>query len=343
MEKTNLGERVAVITGGSSGIGFTLAQRLVEAYPSIRLCLACRNKNKALKAAQSLKHLGGSAEIQIVILDTSCIKSVYSAALELKNKYSHIDLLYLNAGIMVVEGVDWNYVLTSFFSRRVVHMLSTGEGALKLSDWVTDDGLQAVFQTNLFGHYVLVKELGSILGTSLNKYSLSQIIWTSSTAAQEFHFFEDDIQHKKGKNPYASSKYAADVVSVGLNSRMNKQGIYSHSICPGLVQSNMTYGILPNWFWTLILPLIFFMRIFVPSLTTSTFNGSESLLWLSSQDPRTLEPQTKYRSLVNVRGKPYISSEKMKIDPDQAENLLLKLDKLQNSLKPDVKTSVDSF
>ena len=33
----------------------------------------------------------------------------------------------------------------------------------------------------------------------------------------------------------------------------------------------------------------------------------------------------------------------MKIDPDQAENLLLKLDKLQNSLKPDVKTSVDSF
>ena len=35
-------------------------------------------------------------------------------------------------------------------------MLSTGEGALKLSDWVTDDGLQAVFQTNLFGHYVLV-------------------------------------------------------------------------------------------------------------------------------------------------------------------------------------------
>ncbi|RUS72031.1 hypothetical protein EGW08_020215, partial [Elysia chlorotica] len=140
------------------------------------------------------------------------------------------------------------------------------------------------------------------------------------------------------KNPYSSSKYATDVVSVGLNSRLNKQGVYSHSVCPGLVESNMTYGILPNWFWKLVLPFIFLMRLFVPSLTTSTFNGSESLLWLSSQDPRTLDSQIKFRSLVNVCGKPYVSNEKMKIDPDRAEDLLLELDKLQNSLDTHVKT-----
>ncbi|RUS76426.1 hypothetical protein EGW08_015817, partial [Elysia chlorotica] len=198
MKKVGVGERVAVITGGNSGIGLTLAQRLVETYPNIRLCLACRNQERAFKAAESLKQLSSSADIQIVILDTSCMESVYSAAQEIKKMYSHIDLLYLNAGIMVVEGVDWNYVVTSLFSRRVFNMLATGEGALKHRDWVTDDGLQAVFQTNLFGHYVLVKELDSILGTSSNQDNSSQIIWTSSNAAQECHFIEDDFQHKTG-------------------------------------------------------------------------------------------------------------------------------------------------
>ncbi|GFR90402.1 3-keto-steroid reductase-like [Elysia marginata] len=297
MTKNNLGERVAVITGGNSGIGFTLAQRLVQTYPNIRLCLACRNQDRASMAAKSLKQLSSSAEIQIVILDTSCMKSVYSAALEIKNRYTHIDLLYLNAGMMVVTGVDWNYVITSFFSSRVFHMLTTGEGALKHRDWETSDGLQAVFQTNLFGHYVLIKELEPVLGSSSNGFSSSQIIWTSSSAAQDYQFSDDDIQHKNGKNPYSSSKYATDIVSVGLNSRMNKQ-----------------------------------MRLFVPSLTTSTLNGSEALFWLSNQDPRTLDSQTKYRSLVNVFGKAYVSNEKMKIDPDYAENLLVQLDKLQADL-----------
>lgn len=332
MEKRILEERVVVITGGNSGIGFTLAQRLVQMYPSIKLCLACRNKDRASIAAQSLKQLSSSADIQTIILDTSCMKSVYSAAAEIKKRYTHIDLLYLNAGMMAVTGVDWNYVITSFFSSRVFHMLTTGEGALKHQDWKTNDGLQAVFQTNLFGHYVLIKELEPVLGISSNSISLSQIVWTSSSAAQKYQFSEKDIQHTNGKNPYSSSKYATDVVSVGLNARMNKQGVFSHSVCPGLVESNMTYGILPNWFWKLILPLILLMRLFVPSLTTSTMNGSEALVWLSYQDPRTLDPQKKYRSLVNVFGEAYVSDEKMKINPDYAENLLLQLDKLQDQV-----------
>ena len=43
-----------------------------------------------------------------------------------------------------------------------------------------------------------IKELDPILGASLNGHSASQIIWTSSSAAQECQFNEDDIQHKKG-------------------------------------------------------------------------------------------------------------------------------------------------
>jgi 17beta-estradiol 17-dehydrogenase/3beta-hydroxysteroid 3-dehydrogenase len=36
-------------------------------------------------------------------------------------------------------------------------MFTTGEGLLLQSDSITNEGLQQVFATNLFGHYVLVR------------------------------------------------------------------------------------------------------------------------------------------------------------------------------------------
>lgn len=40
--------------------------------------------------------------------------------------------------------------------RKILHMFSTGEGLLLQRDSLTTEGLQQVFATNLFGHYVLV-------------------------------------------------------------------------------------------------------------------------------------------------------------------------------------------
>ena len=34
------------------------------------------------------------------------------------------------------------------------------------------------------------------------------------------------------------------------------QGLFSSVICPGLVMTNLTYGILPSFFWTLIMPFM---------------------------------------------------------------------------------------
>ena len=34
------------------------------------------------------------------------------------------------------------------------------------------------------------------------------------------------------------------------------QGVYSHTTCPGLVMTNLTNGILPAWFWKLVLPFL---------------------------------------------------------------------------------------
>lgn len=34
------------------------------------------------------------------------------------------------------------------------------------------------------------------------------------------------------------------------------QGLFSSVICPGLVMTNLTYGILPSFFWTIIMPIM---------------------------------------------------------------------------------------
>lgn len=51
----------------------------------------------------------------------------------------------------------------------------------------------------------------------------SQLIWTSSSNAHPSAFSVDDIQHRRGTQPYSSSKYACDLLSLALNTHYNKQ------------------------------------------------------------------------------------------------------------------------
>jgi len=47
--------------------------------------------------------------------------------------------------------------LLSLASRKVLHMLTTAEGIMTQTDRLNGDGLQEVFATNLFGHFILVR------------------------------------------------------------------------------------------------------------------------------------------------------------------------------------------
>ena len=86
-------------------------------------------------------------------------------------------------------------ILTFILFRNIVHMFTTGEGVLKQVDGVTTDGLQQIFATNLFGHFVLVKEIEELFG---KHGSQTQVIWTSSSNAKKDSFSFQDIQHAKG-------------------------------------------------------------------------------------------------------------------------------------------------
>lgn len=65
-----------------------------------------------------------------------------------------------------------------------------------------------------------VRELAPLLGRG---DSPSRLIWTSSRSARRANFSLEDFQHSRGREPYSSSKYALDLLSVALNRNFNQR------------------------------------------------------------------------------------------------------------------------
>ncbi|XP_077440504.1 3-keto-steroid reductase/17-beta-hydroxysteroid dehydrogenase 7-like isoform X1 [Vanacampus margaritifer] len=324
-----------LVTGANSGIGLALCERLLSSRDAegLHLCLACRNMRRAQAARSALLAARPAAQVTLVQLDTSSISSVLSAARELQLGFTRLDYVYLNAGIMPNSQFDLKAFFKGLFSSSIITMFATGEGILTQKDGVTPDGLQEVFATNLFGHFLLIRELEPLL---CQDGRASRLIWTSSSNARRLAFSLEDVQHRRGREPYSSSKYASDLLSLAINTRYNKQGLYSSVICPGFVMTNLTYGILPSlpaFLWTLLLPLLWLIRVFTNTFTLTPYNGAEALIWLFNQKPERLDPQAKYHSLTSGLGHSYTQPRQMDVNLDTSEALYDKLLKLEREVR----------
>lgn len=330
--------KVVLVTGANSGIGLALCERLLtQDTEGLQLCLACRNMRRAQAARSALLASHPTARVALLQMDTSSITSVLNAAQEIKLRYNRLDYLYLNAGIMPNPQFDVQAFFKGLFSSKIISMFATGEGILTQKDNITPDGLQEVFATNLFGHFLLIRELEPVL---CHAGQTSQLIWTSSSNAHRSAFNLEDIQHQRGVQPYSSSKYASDLLSLALNTHYNKQGLYSSVICPGFVMTNLTFGILPSFpafLWTLLLPVFWLIRIFTNTFTLNPYNGSEALFWLFQQKPESLDPRAKYHSLTSGLGNNYTQPRKMDIDLETSEALLEKLMHLESEIRKKLK------
>ncbi|XP_021496293.1 3-keto-steroid reductase/17-beta-hydroxysteroid dehydrogenase 7 isoform X6 [Meriones unguiculatus] len=328
--------KVVLVTGASSGIGLALCNRLLAEDDGLHLCLACRNLSKAAAAREALLASHPAAEVSLVQMDVCSLLSVVRGAREVKQRFQRLDYLYLNAGIMPNPQLNIKAFFLGIFSRNMIHMFSTAEGLLTQDDKVTADGLQEVFETNLFGHFILIRELEPLL---CHTDRPSQLIWTSSRNAKRSNFSLDDIQHSKGQEPYSSSKYATDLLNVALNRNFNQKGLYSSVLCPGVVMTNLTYGILPPFLWTLLLPVLWLLRFLANAFTLTPYNGAEAMVWLFHQKPESLDPLTKYLSATTGFGTNYVTGVKMDVDEDTAEKLYQTLLELEKHVKLTIETS----
>ncbi|XP_053435173.1 3-keto-steroid reductase/17-beta-hydroxysteroid dehydrogenase 7-like [Nycticebus coucang] len=191
---------VVLITRVSSGIGLALCKQLLVENDEIRLCLVCRNVNKAEGVRATLLASHPTAEVTIVQVDVSNLQSVFRASKELKQRFQRLDFVYLKAEIMPNPQLNIRALFSGLFSRKVIHMFSTAEELLTQDNNITADGFQEAFETNVFGHFILIWELEPLLCHSDHP---SWLIWTSSCNARKSNFGLRTSSTAKAKNPIA--------------------------------------------------------------------------------------------------------------------------------------------
>ncbi len=94
-------DKVIIITGAASGLGYATAEELVK--KGAKIVLVDYNKDALVKAESSLKKIVSDADLLSVKADVSKPEQVKNYVDETVKKYGRIDGLYNNAGI---EGVQ---------------------------------------------------------------------------------------------------------------------------------------------------------------------------------------------------------------------------------------------
>jgi NAD(P)-dependent dehydrogenase (short-subunit alcohol dehydrogenase family) len=91
--------RVAIVTGATSGTGFETAKTL--AGKGATVVLACRNHLKATEAVRRIQEAYPGAQVEVQMLDLGSLRSVRVAAAAIRERFSRLDLLINNAGLMI--------------------------------------------------------------------------------------------------------------------------------------------------------------------------------------------------------------------------------------------------
>ncbi|KIJ23667.1 hypothetical protein M422DRAFT_39502 [Sphaerobolus stellatus SS14] len=219
--------KVAIVTGGAVGIGYHTALALLQ--KNAKVYIATRSETKANEAIRKLLEETGR-EATFVHLDLADLASVRRAAREFTNKEEKLDILFNNAGVMLVP-----------------------------LDQLTAQGYD--LRTNVLGHYYYTSLLKPLLKTSTQlNGEKARVVFTSSSAFEyapgdgiEFDVLKDgparDAKIKEygissipgrgaGWIIYGISKFA-NVLTSNIFQHFYADELSSYSVNPGIIRSEL--------------------------------------------------------------------------------------------------------
>lgn len=95
--------KVAIVTGGTRGIGFATVKKFLD--NNAQVVLFGSRKESVDKAINELKEINENYEVMGLYPNISDAKEIEEAFNEVKNKYGKIDILVNNAGISAMESI----------------------------------------------------------------------------------------------------------------------------------------------------------------------------------------------------------------------------------------------
>jgi len=177
--------RTAVVTGASDGVGVEIAHGLACAGADV--VLPVRNRAKGERVIAGIRESQPEARLTLRELDLARLDSVAALADALVSERVPIDLLVLNAGIVLLGDPERH---------------------------LTADGFELHFQTNFLGHFALTTALLPLLRERSARASEARVVVQCSLAAGVSQLDWDDLQSSRRYSPLRA--YGASKIALGL-------------------------------------------------------------------------------------------------------------------------------
>ena len=202
--------KVALITGGNSGIGLGMARAMAEAGANVALWGTNAAKNAAAKS--ELEKIG--RQVTALVCDVGDEAAVAQAFAETVKQLGRIDGCFANAGVSGRGGA------TSF-------------AEMTSEEWhrVTRINLDGAFYTFRAAAKHMVERAAS------GDKSGGVLVGTASLAA---------IEGAQRSEHYAATKGALISMARSMSVEFARYGIRAHSILPGWIETNMTANATSN-------------------------------------------------------------------------------------------------
>lgn len=200
-------EKIAIVTGGNSGMGKATAAALAD--KGFMVVLAVRSRERGEAARNELLAAKNDRKLKLMQCDLGSMKSIRDFTEEFKRNFSELDVLINNAGVVSLD-------------RRE-----------------TVDGLEEQFGVNHIGHFLLTLRLLDMMKAG------SRIVVVASGAHKVGKIHFEDYNLTKGLpvihgiKAYGQSKLANILFTRELAERLKSRGITVNCCHPGAVATSM--------------------------------------------------------------------------------------------------------
>jgi len=227
-EAVNLHNKIAIITGGNTGIGKTAAYHL--ATMGCHIVIACRDQTKGEESVHEIRHRAKhyrhylrryrslvknneqfEGSVEYMPLDLAELASIQKFTKMFEKKHKYLNLLICNAGVMMCPYAT------------------------------TKDGFELQFGTNHLGHFLLASSLLPLLKQQPN----SRVVCVSGvghnftpSSFSVDDFFSSNPKHYSPSKAYAFSKLANILFAKQLQKKLENNAI-AVSLHPGTVRTEL--------------------------------------------------------------------------------------------------------
>ncbi len=226
-------KRIALITGGTSGVGLSIVKGLLQNGYFAVFIGSNSSRGKLLEQEFNRKTPASAA---FVCLDLSNLKEVSRFANEFTNTYPRLDVLVNSAGVILPQRT------------------------------ITPEGFEKTFAIGYLSAVILCTRLAPLLGQSVN----GRIVNVAGPAKTILNYRLDvhNLDFSKAYNGFKASVaavHAKTVMTQLLAEKLSAQGITVNSFHPGVIRSGLTRHL--NFFMRAV------TLLFSPLMKTSSDNG----------------------------------------------------------------------